>query len=274
MTISAAASLPTSNSTDQSEYSGFVKWLAQASQEAAAAFRNYGLLSAGSYSSLALGAGEKTIVLNADSAFVPGMYVRAFYIRDADNTWMSGFVTAYNSGTKTMTLDVDQAIDTTGSGTYAEWVIEPSSFVLTNNLTLSEVHVRSGNGHGSTNTKIRRFSTEVTNVGSAITYADSATDGASFTINETGIYIMNSSDSYSAGANNYGISLNSSQLTTNIESITVADVVTRLYCSADSFGITCKALRFFSAGDVLRPHTDGNPDATGGKTYFYIRKVV
>ena len=52
----------------------------------------------------------------------------------------------------------------------------------------SMVRLQSTNGHGATNTKIRRFSNVVEIRGASIGYKDSATDGASFTIKESGVY--------------------------------------------------------------------------------------
>lgn len=65
------------------------------------------------------------------------------------------------------------------------WYIGPNFFI---GGPRSEVCVDTGNGFGSTNTFIRRFSNTRKNIGSSITYADSATLGGSFTINQTGIY--------------------------------------------------------------------------------------
>lgn len=71
----------------------------------------------------------------------------------------------------------------------------------------SVVDVHTGNGHGSSNAN-RRFSTVLTNRGDAITYADSSTDGASWTINEDGIYTMDSVDIANGGNYEPFISIN------------------------------------------------------------------
>lgn len=269
MTISSAPTVPSNAATFNDDADAFLKWLSMATQEAASAFTNYGLLAAGSNSSLTISAGEKTIVINSDSAFAKGHYVRVFDILSESENWMSGFVTDYNPGTKTITIEVDQA---KGSGTKSAWVVELSSYLLP--YIQSELYIHTGNGHGSTNNKIRRFATTLRNVGSAVTYADSSTLGASFAINESGIYTMSYGDNYGSGANNYGISRNSSQLTTAIQSITVADVLTRKSSTAATSGLACKSMRPLSAGDVIRPHTDGLCNSvSGGTSYFMIRKV-
>lgn len=269
MTISSAPVVPSTAATFNDDADAFVKWLSMATQEAARAFTNYGLLAAGSNSSLTIDAGEKTIVINSDSAFAKGHYVRVFDILSESENWMAGFVTDYNPGTKTLTIEVDQA---KGSGTKSAWVVELTSYLMP--YTENYIYVHTGNGHGSTNNKIRRFANIAVETGSAVTRADSASSGASFAINENGIYTMTYGDSYSGGANNYGISVNSSQLTTAIQSITIADILTRKSSTAATNGIACKSMRPLLAGDVIRAHTDGLCNSAAGDTsYFTIRKV-
>lgn len=137
------------------------------------------------------------------------------------------------------------------------------------------VVVHTGNGSGSVATTIRRYTTVMTNVGTAITYADSATDGASFTINEDGIYAMYSTDkSVNSGLVTAGASVNSSELTTAVENIAIA---TRLFFSVSGYlggyWVSGGATRRLSAGDVVRPHHIGGETNTTSSTYFSIRKV-
>ncbi|HAK62682.1 MAG TPA: hypothetical protein DCO82_05500, partial [Alphaproteobacteria bacterium] len=138
------------------------------------------------------------------------------------------------------------------------------------------VVVTTGNGYGSTNTKIRRYSAVQVNTGTAITYADSAANGASFTINETGIYAMTALDLIASGALQFGISRNSSQLTTAVDSITAADRLA--YTSINTGGNTAanvSVTRLLMAGYVIRVHAGtGNPDtARAWQSGFTICKV-
>jgi hypothetical protein len=136
------------------------------------------------------------------------------------------------------------------------------------------VSVHTGNGHGSTSTKIRRFTTALTSVGTAITYADSSTLGGTFTINEDGIYAVKYRDAKGAGASYFGISLNSAELTTSIDSITIASMVA--FASTPSAGLPgeINAVVKLSAGDVVRAHTNAQTDAsTAATSQFTIRKV-
>lgn len=147
---------------------------------------------------------------------------------------------------------------------------------VNNSVGDHEVTVHTGNGHGSTNTKIRRFTTTLVNTGTAITYADSATLGATFTINETGIYAIHYSDGNDAGNATIGLSVNSTQLTTEIGAIAVADRLSFVISAAS--GVSAKTISItkrFAAGDVIRAHSGSAvPGATESNHYkFTIVKV-
>ena len=137
------------------------------------------------------------------------------------------------------------------------------------NAENSMVRLHTGNGHGSVNNKIRRFSTTVADLGNAITYADSATDGASFTINEDGVYMISYTDSATSAAVYLGLSLNSTQLTTNIEDITVADRLSFVLTATQENPMSWAGS--LNKGDVIRAHTQGSANAS--KATFTISKI-
>ena len=138
-----------------------------------------------------------------------------------------------------------------------------------------EVFLTVGNGHGSSSTKIRRWTTSQTETGTSITYADSSTLGATFTINEAGVYAISYSDYATADSNNaFGISVNSTQLTTNINSLTAADIVFLAYthtAAIPSFAGTTVPL---AAGDVIRCHTAAGTNAVNNKSWVRITQVA
>jgi hypothetical protein len=133
--------------------------------------------------------------------------------------------------------------------------------------------VNTGNGFGSTNTLIRRFSTTQSSVGSDITYADSATLGASFTINTTAIYAMSYTERLSS-AGYFGISVNSTELTTAIESITDTDRFALQYADNGNGARSVSVTARLAASDVVRAHTSitGTFQASFAQV-FRIRKV-
>jgi len=137
----------------------------------------------------------------------------------------------------------------------------------------SEVTEHTSNLYGSTNTTIRRMTTTLVDTGNAITRADSAADGGSYTVNETGMYEVALTDGGSA-AMQIGISVNSSELTTAIGSIAVADRV----CMTDTAGAddmgSCSRKRIFNKDDVIRIHNDATgAAATPARVTFTISKI-
>lgn len=138
----------------------------------------------------------------------------------------------------------------------------------------SEVFVDTGNGRGSTNTAIRRFSNTRSQVGAAITYADSSTDGASFTINENGIYSINYHDGLTDSSAALAISVNSSALTTGALSLTYAQgrravSQTSAAGSTDSAHTTLRLQK----GDIVRAVIAGGTPSTDDDVYFHIIKI-
>lgn len=147
--------------------------------------------------------------------------------------------------------------------------------VTASNVTffgLQIVRLLSTNGYGSTNTVIRRFLTVDTNQGSDIAYADSATLGAYFTINTAGVYAISYTDSFSVTAD-MGLSVNSSQLTTGINSITAANRLSNNQTGEANFQGYVGATKYFSAGDVVRAHTGGTSSGATNSSSLTIVRV-
>lgn len=162
-------------------------------------------------------------------------------------------------------------IDATGVPTF----LKPPKLDATASPSRVELNTNGAttSGFGSTNTAIRRFTTIETNVGSDITYADSATNGASFTINTNGIYAITHSDSYASAGLNSGISKNSNQLTTAISGITSANVLAVGSGNATNSAVHTSWTGYLVNGDVIRPHGSvaSNTGTTNSK--FSITKV-
>lgn len=140
--------------------------------------------------------------------------------------------------------------------------------------TQSMVRMDTANGNGSTNTAIRRFTTATTNQGTDITYADSAANGATFTINTNGVYAISYSDSFSA-SDYMGISLNSAQLTTSVNTITAATCLASLWLSTGNLNGCVAWAGYLPAGSVIRAHTNNTPGngTFGSGSHFTIARV-
>lgn len=138
----------------------------------------------------------------------------------------------------------------------------------------SMVRLNGANGYGSTSTAIRRFLNTVTNQGSDITYADSATLGATFTINTSGVYAISYCDNFSAGTN-YGITVNDANLTAAFTSSTASAVLMGGSTSNANFGYGLSWTGYLAAGAVIR--ANGAAAAAGTLTngiQFTISRVA
>jgi len=177
-----------------------------------------------------------------------------------------------NDGSGNVSSEAQLAKSRGGAGADMSSVTFPSSGTIATTVGTHEVWVDSGNGHGSTNNKIRRFTNTRTNVGTAITYADSSSLGATFTINEDGLYSISYTDFMGSATCQFGISRNSTQLTTSISGITATDQMIRSQTTTNCVGAVSVVLRL-SASDVIRAHTDGTPDGTSTGVRFRIIKI-
>jgi hypothetical protein len=137
----------------------------------------------------------------------------------------------------------------------------------------SMVRLHTSNGYGSSSTVIPRFTTVVTNQGSDITYADSATLGSAFTINTNGVYAISFGMTFANANAQNGLSLNSSQLTTAIASIASADRLGLNIAVSTSGRLPVSNCLYLPAGSVIRPHADGGTLAGAAETYFTIQRV-
>ena len=129
-------------------------------------------------------------------------------------------------------------------------------------------------GYGSTNTRIPYFTTVVENVdtGAAFTVSNSAANGLSITINTPGKYSVSFGANFT-GASTMGLSLNSSQLTTNVGSITAADRLGMTDTAGAGFASSLSVTKYFAANDVIRPHTNGVAASIAGSWDFIIERV-
>lgn len=215
---------------------------------------------------------------DASTSTVTGQ-IRLIKVADATK-WLVFNVTAVDSSTGYRNITVAN-VDSSGVDPFSDADALLLTFTRTgdkgdtgaSSAGSNSVYVTTGNGWGSTNTRIRRFTTTLVNTGADITYADSAANGASFTINATGIYAMTYGDSHSAAAG-WGISVNSSQLTTDVDNITAANRLLYWYLTAANDTVSGSTIALLSSGDVIRPHGYGTSSTTTAyRTYFQITRI-
>lgn len=125
--------------------------------------------------------------------------------------------------------------------------------------TIPTVELNTGNGYGAIATKIARFTNAVVNDGSL--YADSANDGATFTAPVKGVYGISISASFS-GSCTFGVTKNSSQLTTNFISTTESTRLITVQATAANTSFGNATTVRLEAGDIVRFHGDGTSFGT------------
>jgi len=210
--------------------------------------------------------GSTTITVQASKSYVVGMTVKIAYTTDATN-WMLGEVTAYNSGTGSLTVYVRQI---NGSGTQSAWTISLAATqqevgdLVTTCIT--------GNGSGSTLTTVRLLTTTQTDtLGGTPTH--SATNGTSITLPSAGIYTAFAQDHYTGGApasTYFGIGLN---ITTGISTGGNAGVLALTRCVSNA-EVGCVSRTFYgAAGDVVRLMNNGNHFDGVDYAMLSVRKI-
>lgn len=134
--------------------------------------------------------------------------------------------------------------------------------------------LNTSSGYGSTNTYIRRITNAVSSQGSGFTVADTAALGTSITINEAGIYSISYTDEFNAAAS-MGLSLNSSQLTSNIAAITAANRLGMISTPGANATGQFTFVGYLNAGDVVRPHADTTPSgASTNRASLTIQQIA
>lgn len=136
----------------------------------------------------------------------------------------------------------------------------------------SMVWLHTSNGYGSTSTMIKRFTTTVVSQGADITYADSATLGASFTINANGIYAMSTTGQVAASIQ-AGFSVNTTTPATAILSIAAAERIV-VGSGVASSGASCAATLYLAAGAVVRVHNNGAATSNAAVESVIITRVA
>lgn len=178
------------------------------------------------------------------------------------------------SATWTLTLPVsagtnNYALTTNGSGTTSWTAWSTSAWAATTSalgtvyLPNGEITVHTSNGYGSTDNKIRIFTTSGTATGSGISRATSASTGDTFTINEAGVYALSVTDCFTGqGDTGWSRNADATGRTTSILSLTFANgrIAHGYTAGSDLPGTVAVTVRA-SAAEVFRVHTDGTSDS-------------
>jgi hypothetical protein len=187
------------------------------------------------------------------------------YVNIGDKIRISGNTTIVSVGTNQFNLSLTEtSIAANFSNVLPQWSQSDSC-----------VQLRTANGYGSTNTKIRRFSNTVQNIGGDITYTDDAALGGYFTVNTSGTYGISYSDLFST-VSEFGITKNTTQPTVNIFLLAnPSEVLSNSHSENSSYSNTVSWQGYLQAGDVIRAHSNGTSTGSDGtfEAKFTISKV-
>ena len=117
----------------------------------------------------------------------------------------------------------------------------------------SAIELNTANGGGSTNTLVRRFTNPTLVRGTAITYSDSPTLGATFTINEAGVYSISYTDSFTTSSG-FAITKNVSGNTAATNATAAQKLATSVTNSSNEENISWQG--YLEVGDVITARRD------------------
>lgn len=209
-------------------------------------------------------ANGKVFNVGAGKSYLPGMWVIA---ANSTTNYIIGIVSSYSGST----LTVD-AKSIGGSGTLSSWNISlcPPQLNIPGD---HEVVLNTGAGNGTTNTLIRRYVNVQRNVGTAISYADSATLGASFTINTDGVYAISRTEVFNSTNTRFGITKDGT-VATAIDLVAASERLAIGQLTATPSPMTINWTGRLVAGDVIRPHDGPANTSVSAQCRFSIVRVA
>lgn len=131
-------------------------------------------------------------------------------------------------------------------------------------------------GRGSTNTAVMRFTTTQVSVGTSVTYADSATNGASFTVVDAGLYQIEFAVASTTGAVNFALTVNASgsELTAaNAASIAWPTRVALQQATGANLPFRISTAVYLNASDVVRAQITAGTAISNTVTEFRMTRI-
>ena len=140
----------------------------------------------------------------------------------------------------------------------------------------SNVRVTGWAGVGSTGSKIGRYSSVLSNIGTDIEYIPSSINGDSFVVKSSGIYNINSFFDGGAAAGAgwiVGLSVDSPNLAANIYDIPVANQLSEQLISSNGELASVSWQGYLTAGQIIRAQFGNTLPASVDRASFTISKV-
>jgi hypothetical protein len=239
---------------------------------------------ANSYATAIAANGDLTCATVTDSGLATS-YIKADGSRGLSDDWNAGahnitastFIGGLTGNASTATAlasnptdcsagQFANAIDASGNLTCAT----PSG---SSSITYSYFYMDTGNGHGSTNTKVRRYSNIRDNIGSDFTISQSSTNGDKVAVGTAGTYVFCQGDLGASGPVHSGLVLNGANGTTDLFSVTYAQGQrTGGKTNGTNSSMGCFAAPL-SANDYMWVQTNAAPDTTTTAAWFTGAKV-
>ena len=209
--------------------------------------------------------GDKTFTVSLNKSFYPGMWITIADAAAPTTNSMTGQVKSYSSTTLVFTN-----LSFRGSGTKTSWVIVIAAAVPSLIASQHVLHIHTGNGHGSSSTMKRRFSTTATNTGQSVawTYTDSATLGAKVTFILPGLYNISYSE---VAGKQFGLSKNQASAgTTVFDSLTAAEKLLRIGGSS-GIEVGASITTYMDVDDTIEFVTNGAVWTTNADAFTAAR---
>lgn len=141
----------------------------------------------------------------------------------------------------------------------------------------SELQFDTGNGYGSTATRVKKYTTKTTEVGADYTHNFStslATNGLEVVIQEEGIYQVEVHDRINGTTTTLGLSKNSTDTTNDISGLTIAERLSMQLVETANGNRSFCGTYYFKRGDNLKPHyTNAGADSATNLSRFRIQRV-
>ena len=223
-----------------------------------------------STTSMSIGTGSKSFTVETGKSYLPGMTLRIARTSDATK-WMEGEVTSYTTGTGAIIVNVRRIYGT--GGPFTDWTVTFATAEL--EVGSHRVIAKGGSGYGATRTMRKVFTTIEEDVGTAVTYTNTAADGLEITVNEDGLYKFIYRDESGNSSQPFGIVLNNTEYTTSINSVTETDIKSFAYTPTSNIPVQQTLVVRLSSGDIIAPHTSGaaTPGTSSRRVYFAAEKV-
>lgn len=133
--------------------------------------------------------------------------------------------------------------------------------------------LRTPNGHGSSATAIRKYTTVQQDTGTHVEITQSSTNGDSMTILEPGYYVMSANDLKTSGSAVCGLTYNQTTLTQQVTATPLDETLTYGHVGNNvAVAMEHTIAKYLKRGDVIRWNTSGADD-TIDQEHFQVERI-